>query len=541
MISILNSLQRSGMIKLQFLNITNQRSGEVSISPQTPEESEWLIGRGNDCYLVLDDPKVSRKHARIKLIDGAFYFSDIGSRWGSVINGKELAYNQFQMVQEGDTIILGDTAIYIKETFQLATTPEGQSTTERTPQPSEYWSDGDIVTRCFRIVQETPDSKTFWLTGNPPTLFYYLPGQFVSLELEIDGKTVLRPYSISSSPSRPYALGITVKRVPSPPSNPEAPPGLVSNWLNSHLKEGDTLKIVRGAMGNFTCLPDLPPKMLFIGAGSGITPLMSMCRWFYDTASEADITLINSVRTPADIIFKAELEQMAAQMSTFKLAITVTRSHPGLPWSGLTGRINKEMLSLLVPDLHERYIYCCGPDDFMQTTQQYLQELGFPMSQYKQESFGGRKKPKQPELSPQSVISETQTLEHELEEVAASRAASISPASSSNGTSSINRSSSNRTAAPPQTAAPSSNQIQFVNSKQTAELDPDSSILETAEQLGINIPFACRQGACGACKVRVEGDVEYEGVASALSEDDKKKGYVLACIAHATGATTVEA
>lgn len=232
---------------------------------------------------------------------------------------------------------------------------------------------------------------------------------------------------------------------------------------------------------------------------------------------------------------------MAAQMSNFKLAITVTRSHPGLPWSGLTGRITKEMLSLLVPDLHERYVYCCGPDDFMQTTQQYLQELGFPMSQYKQESFGGRKKPKQPELSSPSVIGETQTLEHELEEVAASRSASSSSSSSSNGTSSINRPSSNGTAAPAQTAAPSSNQIQFVNSKQTAELDPDSSILETAEQLGINIPFACRQGACGACKVRVEGEVEYEGVASALSEDDKKKGYVLSCIAHATGATTVEA
>jgi ferredoxin len=73
------------------------------------------------------------------------------------------------------------------------------------------------------------------------------------------------------------------------------------------------------------------------------------------------------------------------------------------------------------------------------------------------------------------------------------------------------------------------------------EIDSESSLLETAEQSGIKINNACRQGACGACKVRVQGQVEHEGVASALTEDDRKKGYVLSCIAYAKGATSVEA
>jgi glycine betaine catabolism B len=84
------------------------------------------------------------------------------------------------------------------------------------------WSEGVTTLKVADIVEETADVKTFRLVGEKPMLFSYRPGQFVTFLLNIDGEDVERSYSMSSSPSRPHVLEITVKRVPG---------GLVSNWL----------------------------------------------------------------------------------------------------------------------------------------------------------------------------------------------------------------------------------------------------------------------------------------------------------------------
>ena len=128
---------------------------------------------------------------------------------------------------------------------------------------TDTWTRGKIELRVVNIVQETHDVKTFVFRGSSPVLFGYKPGQFITLELEIDSKRILRSYTISSSPSRPHAISITVKRVPG---------GLVSNWLHDHLKIGDSLK-GRGPNGKFTCLTSPLRKILFLAGGAGLPPV----------------------------------------------------------------------------------------------------------------------------------------------------------------------------------------------------------------------------------------------------------------------------
>jgi ferredoxin-NADP reductase len=179
----------------------------------------------------------------------------------------------------------------------------------------KVWSEGTINLKVRDIIEETHDCKTFRLVGEEPLLFSYKPGQFVTFILAIDGREVRRSYSMSSSPSRPHMLEVTVKRMPG---------GLVSNWFCDHVKLGDVLT-VKGPTGKFTCFNYPSNKMLFIGAGCGITPILSMSRWIADTASDVDVKLLASFKSPQDIIFRKEFEMLSARSSGFQVAITV---HP---------------------------------------------------------------------------------------------------------------------------------------------------------------------------------------------------------------------
>ena len=115
------------------------------------------------------------------------------------------------------------------------------------PVATQTWSNGRHLVRCSKVIHETHDVCTFTFSMGQPVLFFFKPGQFVTLELEIDGERVMRSYTISSSPSIPYSFSITVKRVPG---------GVVSNWLHDNLKSGDQIA-VHGPAGQFNCL-DFP-------------------------------------------------------------------------------------------------------------------------------------------------------------------------------------------------------------------------------------------------------------------------------------------
>src|SRR5262249_28655349 len=107
--------------------------------------------------------------------------------------------------------------------------------------------------------------------------------------------------------------------------------------------------------------------------------------------SDCDIVFLHSARSPKDIIFRRELELIDAQRENFRLFITCSSAPHGDSWPGCIGRISAELIQMICPDLTERVVLTCGPQPFMAATRSLLDSLGFPMGNYHEESFGGRK------------------------------------------------------------------------------------------------------------------------------------------------------
>ena len=168
------------------------------------------------------------------------------------------------------------------------------------------WRTGKLKLRCVQIVDETHDVKTFRFVAIPAKLFVYKPGQFMTLEVQVEGQIIRRSYTISASPSRPLVISVTVKRVTG---------GTISNWLHDNLKVGDML-FADGPHGKFSCIDDENDKFLFISGGSGVTPVMSMSRWLADTSHGADMRFLHFARSPIDLIFEHELRMMAHNTPT---------------------------------------------------------------------------------------------------------------------------------------------------------------------------------------------------------------------------------
>jgi ferredoxin-NADP reductase/ferredoxin len=534
------------MLTLKSIHFGQQQFQAHRLEQAYPGQAEWLIGRNTSCDLVLDSPEVSRVHGRIFYSDGNYYFVDIDSTCGTLLNGETIAPNEKRSLAFGDLLQIGETFLYVEELTPPVDAPSSP-VAQAQPFASKLWAGEDLTCRCCRIIDETPDVKTFCFVAEPPVQFTYQPGQFVNLQIEINGKPVTRPYSIASSPTRPAHLSLTVKRVPAPQTQPNVPAGLVSNWLHDHLRAGDRVKLVSGPLGHFTCLPNVPSKLLLISAGSGITPMMSMTRWAQDTLADCDIVFLHSARTLEDVVFRAELEAIAAQMSNFHLAVTITRPPQGQAWMGLTGRVSGAMLHMIAPDLMERSVFVCGPEKFMQKMKAILQEMNFPMQNYKEESFGGRRSP-QPVSNGQLAARQRPA---PGEDVNATHHSHLSRpvlpplrAGEPNGTrkaASSHQMQEKLTMDPP-TVRVTAPKVNFLKSKRSILVDRDSSLLELAEQAGVDITHSCRVGACGACKVRVhKGQPQYHQPPAALTPADQRSGYALACVAYAADTLEVEA
>ena len=352
------------MLKIKVFNQTG-RFKEIALTPETLIQGQCTIGRAPSCDLVLVSTEVSRVHGRIMFQNGQYYFTDLGSTNGSRINDKEVKSDQSYVLKEDDNIRIADIVILIEA---IKTPPSGGDATLGEGLDTDgRWIKGDLTVRCVGVIDETADVKTFCFVAHPLVLFTYKPGQFVTLELEVNGEEVIVGlYPISSTPSRPHRLEITIKRVGGPADAPNVPPALVSNWLYDHITVGGTVRLIGGPMGNF---PDFDKptkqKLLMISAGSGIIPIMSMLRWVYDTSPQCDVVFFHSALTPDDIIFRQELELMAERIPNLRLSITTTRSEPGQTMLGLTGVVTEGMLLKIAPDFWERTVYVCGPDNFM--------------------------------------------------------------------------------------------------------------------------------------------------------------------------------
>ena len=360
------------------------------------------------------------------------------------------------------------------------------------PTGLAVWGDTGSSTLVCRQVQEiTHDVRTFLFEPAQPALFHHEPGQFVTLQLQIDGRPVSRCYTISTPPTRPHLLGITVKRQPG---------GLVSNWLHDTMTPGKRIS-ADGPFGVFTTARHPSAKYLFLSGGSGITPVMAMTRSLYDLGSDADVLFVHSARTPADIIFRRELETIASTVRTVRVVPVCERDAPREPWSGLRGFLSVEMLKLMAPDLAERVVFCCGPAPYMAAVRRILGDAGFDMQNYHEESFSFE------DLTMKEF------------------SASDSPADDA-----LDAASSTRTYS-----------VEFVRSGQTFTCAEDENVLDAAYAAGLSPVSSCGQGMCGTCKTTmISGtvDMQHNG---GIRPREIARNKVLICCSKPTSDLTIDA
>ncbi|MDR6408993.1 hybrid-cluster NAD(P)-dependent oxidoreductase [Paraburkholderia terricola] len=394
-------------------------------------------------------------------------------------------------------------------TFQLRTEPAPNRVTQ--PRfwetlPARWNSDTDDTLVCCQVRQETHDVKSFFFRAPSERAFVFEPGQFITLELEIDGEAVNRCYTISSPPTRPHTISITVKRVPG---------GKVSNWLHDNLHAGSQVRVL-GPSGEFTCARHPARKFLFLSAGSGITPLMSMSRAHHELGQDSDIVFVHSARTPDDIIFARELDLIASNQAHFRTAFVCERLGARTNWPGVTGFLTLPLLKLIAPDFLEREIFTCGPAPYMQAVRNLLDEGGFDRSHYHEESFS---------FETVSEVAAELTTAHVADALQTASATVAATAESFVET----RAEAPGFAPAPVESTETKFKVSFARSHREIECGSGQHVLDAAKKAGVRLPASCTQGMCGTCKVKlVSGEVAMKH-AGGIRQREIDQGMVLLC------------
>jgi ferredoxin-NADP reductase len=245
---------------------------------------------------------------------------------------------------------------------------------ERTALPRRLsWQYGRVV----EIVDETPRTKSLLL--DVPDWPGHKAGQHVDIRLTAeDGYQAQRSYSIASPPEDPHVV-LTVERLDD---------GEVSPYLTDGLAVGDRLEL-RGPIGGyFTWWVADGGPLLLVAGGSGIVPLMAMLRHRAAQGNTVPTRLLFSSRDFDDIIYRRELDQLAADDATLRVTHTLTRRQPS-GWSGYRRRIDRAMLAEVAwPPAEQPLVFVCGPTALVETVASALVELGHEPQRVKTERFG---------------------------------------------------------------------------------------------------------------------------------------------------------
>lgn len=310
------------------------------------------------------------------------------------------------------------------------------------------------------ITEVTRDVKTFELRAGWMSAVDFAPGQYVTMRIPELG--LERCYSISSAPFGTNIFTITVKRVPG---------GAVSTHLHDFVQVGDHLH-VDGPYGLFSTSFHQAERHLFLSAGSGITPIMSMVRSLLARPGGygTDIVFVHSASTPADIIFRAELEQLA-EVAGVSVTILCSRDGESGTWTGRHGRIDADTLAEVVPDAADRETFVCGPGPYMDAVRPLLAEAGVPQARTHEESFVFATSP--------------------ADRLARAEARASAAGGGVAGLSGV------------------SHAVEFAVSGRVVDCDESTTVLDSALDAGLSLPSSCSEGACGTCKsVLVSGEVE---------------------------------
>jgi stearoyl-CoA 9-desaturase NADPH oxidoreductase len=224
------------------------------------------------------------------------------------------------------------------------------------------WSARELRGRVLEVRRETRDSATLVIKPGWGFSFDYESGQYIGIGLLVDGRWRWRSYSLTSSPRRwshrsARTVTITVKAMP-------------EGFLSTHLVDGvqpGTIVRLAAPQGNFVLPDPAPPAVLFLTAGSGITPVMSMLRTLVRRDQITDVVHLHSSPTADDVMFGAELERLADNHPGYRLQLRATRTE---------GRLDLSQLDAGLPDWRERQTWACGPEDMLNSAEQAWSAAG---------------------------------------------------------------------------------------------------------------------------------------------------------------------
>ncbi len=230
-----------------------------------------------------------------------------------------------------------------------------------------------IPARIAEIRQETPTIKSFVIDyGEAP--FEFLAGQWIDLYAEIGGELRVGGYSMTSSPLRRGSIELAIKY-----SDSHA----LTHFLHARARVGDRVWISQGS-GEFYFREGMAERLVLIGAGIGVTPMLSILRYVAEAAPEVDATLLYGVAVAEEILFREELERLASERERIRLLITVSQPSPG--WPGRRGRIDAAAVQEAGLDVASLY-YLCGPPGMVEETALMLESLGIPSERIRYEKW----------------------------------------------------------------------------------------------------------------------------------------------------------
>ncbi|MCX8113380.1 MAG: ferredoxin--NADP reductase [Bacteroidia bacterium] len=321
---------------------------------------------------------------------------------------------------------------------------------------------------------ETPDTFSLVLE-KPASGFEYLPGQYLTIRVEVDGKKYPRAYSLSSSPYLDSDLQLTIKRLPR---------GIVSNYIWQALAPGDSIEVFP-PLGHFTVQPQAKRAIqyVFIAAGSGISPIYGMLRSILFAEPKSRILLLYGSRDQNHIIFNESLSRLQAQYGE-RLEILHTLSRPLPGWTGRTGRLSSSLIEDEVQRIRRRLLpieaYLCGPSDMMAMAIETLERLRLPKDKIHTEYFSAP--------LPESVLRE-----------------------------------------PPPTPSTAQAIIRLDGKTYQVQIKPGQTILAAAQEAGLDPPYACEEGICCTCRAKLYKGQVHMAVREALSDWEIEKGFILTC------------
>lgn len=327
-----------------------------------------------------------------------------------------------------------------------------------------------------KVVPEIGGAATSLVFDIPAALseaFSWTAGQHLTVKFEVDGKQERRSYTISSPPGDP--LRITVKRVRD---------GKVSNHIGDHLKAGDLVEVMP-PFGSFTLIPGATARRThyFFGAGSGITPLFAMIKAMLADEPHSTAHLIYGNADAKTILFQEDLTALC-DANPGRISVRHVLSSPSLwswfsPWR--SGRIDPATIEKAIkeapPVAQDTQYWICGPGSMNDDVRTALMALDVPGNRIHTESFGA------------------------VTQVATEPAGAIAATA----------------------------EIRMDGKTHEIPVEKGQTLLKAALEAGVELPYSCQSGVCGACKANLTEGRVHMSARMALEDDEIENGEILTC------------